>query len=104
MTEQFLFLEMFNESPLWQYKCEYVQSVYTMNTYRFTVKVSIEADKLLLPDFLNSSLALNSLISTIFDDGKQHPLFDKTDFSSKSFVSYEEPINPPNNFKIKFKT
>jgi hypothetical protein len=24
MTEQFLFLEIFNESPLWQYKCEYV--------------------------------------------------------------------------------
>jgi SNF2 family DNA or RNA helicase len=101
MTEQFLFLEIFNESPLWQYKCEYVQSVYTMNTYRFTVKIAIDADKLLLPDFLNSSLALNTLISSIFDEGKQHPVFDKTDFSSKSFVSYEDPVNPPNNFKIK---
>jgi len=102
IIELYLFLEIFNVSQLWT--CKYVYSAPTINTinnYRFSVNIVVESDKLLVHDYLNLSLALNTLIGNSFDDESQFPSFDKTDFSSKSFISYEEPANTPNTFKIK---
>ena len=100
--ELYLFLEIFNGSQLWNCKYEYLPVINHIATiYKLSLNIIIEADKLLLHDYLNISLALNTLICNSFDDESQFPSFDKTDFSSKSFISYEEPVEPPNNFKIK---
>jgi len=102
--EQYLFVEILNASSLWTYTCEYspAKNLYIgSEAYSFSIKLIIESDKMLLSNFLNSSIALSNLITNTFEDDKIYPLFDKTDFSSKSFVSYEDPIDPPSTFKIK---
>jgi len=101
-NELYLFLEIFNGSPLWNVKYEYAAPVVNyVHNYRLTVKIIIESEKSLIHEYLNISLALNCLITNSFDDESLFPIFEKTDFSTKSFISYENPAEPPNNFKIK---
>jgi SWI/SNF-related matrix-associated actin-dependent regulator of chromatin subfamily A3 len=98
--EKFIFLDILNDLPLWSYEWNHnFGNVYAYNTtnYPFTIKLNIHIDNLLFNEYLNKSIAINCLISNIYEN---LPLFEKTDFSSKSFISYENPIEPPNNFKV----
>ena len=91
--EYYIFFEIINGSPIWELNWECIK-----NNLSFTIKISINIDKLLIGDYINNSIALNSLISDKFD---KLPIFDKTDFSIKSFVSYEEITEPNKSFKMK---
>jgi len=94
VMELYLFLEIMNGSPLWEMKYEF--SPHTYN--KIFIKIIINLEKDLIHEYLNTSIAINSIISDNFD---KLPIFDKTDFSSKSFLSYEDPVEPPTSFKIK---
>jgi len=94
MMEQYLFLEIINGSPLWELTFECLPAYMGRNQ----IKIRIDPDKDLISEYLNSSIAINTIISDSFD---RLPIFDKTDFSSKSFISYEDPVEPPSNFKVK---
>lgn len=99
--EKFVFLDILNDSPLWSYEWNYqFLNMYNYNTtfFPFTIKLTIHIDNLLFNEYLNKSMAINCLISNNFE---KLPLFEKTDFSSKSFISYEDPVEPPQNFKVK---
>jgi DNA repair protein RAD5 len=94
VMELYLFLEIMNGSPLWEMKYEFSPHAYN----RISIKIIINLEKDLIHEYLNTSIAINSIISDNFD---KLPVFDKTDFSSKSFLSYEDPVEPPSSFKIK---
>ena len=93
--EIYIFLEIFNGSPLWHTTYE----IQNGNTYNKTlIKVKINPDQDLFHEYLNSSLSINSII---FDKFEKLPIFDKTDFSSKSFITYENIVESPTTFKVK---
>ena len=91
--EQYIFLEIMNGSHIWELNWEVIKQQLT-----FIIKISINIDKLLINEYINNSIALNTVISDKFF---KLPFFDKTDFSTKSFISYEEITEPTKNFKIK---
>ena len=97
-NELYLFLEIKNGSPIWNMNYEIGQPIMYNMIYRFPTKVKINPDPDLIHEYLNTSIAINTVFSESYE---KLPIFDKTDFSSKSFVSYEEPIETPSNFKIK---
>lgn len=101
IMEAYLLQEVINGSPLWTMTCEYIPGIAPNGNVKHSVRLKIETDNVLLPNYLNTSLAINTLICNNFEDESKFPMFDKTDFSSKSFVSYEALTEPPNNFKIK---
>jgi SWI/SNF-related matrix-associated actin-dependent regulator of chromatin subfamily A3 len=102
--EQYILMEIMNGSPLWTWNYKIVfgnlSTNYNNNTtyYPFTVILNIEIENDLIDDYINTSIAFNNSISDIFD---RLPIFDKTDFSSKSFVSYENLADEPKNFNVK---
>ena len=100
--EQYIFMEILNNSPIWIMKWDAIFNNYPANyngihNYGFTIKIKIDPEKSLINDYINSSIAINSIITDTFE---KLPVFDKTDFSSKSFVVYEKTIDTPNDFKI----
>jgi len=102
-TEQYMFLEILNNSPIWNMKWEsvfgYPGHHYNngINSYNFTIKIKINPEKSLIHEYINNSIAINTIITDTFD---KLPIFDKTDFSSKSFVSFEKPFEVQGDFKV----
>ena len=98
--EQYMFMEILNNSPIWIMKWDYAFSNYPAQYNggcSFTIKIKINPEKSLIHDYINSSIAINSIITDTFE---KLPIFDKTDFSSKSFVSFEKPFEMNEAFKI----
>lgn len=98
--EQYIFMEILNGSPLWimKWNASFGNYPYNVLNYQIIIKIQISCDEDLLDEYINNSIALNYLISENFD---RLSVFDKTDFSSKSYVSYEELDKLPKDFKIK---
>jgi len=101
--EIYLLLEIINGSILWNLQFECYDGLFMQghNFYRFKINVTIEADKILLPNFINTSLAVNTLITNNYEDNNIFPYFEKTDFSTKSFISHDEITEVSKDFKIK---
>jgi SNF2 family DNA or RNA helicase len=97
-NELYLFLEIKNGSPIWELKYEIGPYTLYSSKYRFPIQVKINPDNDLIHEYLNTSIAINTVFSENYD---KLPIFDKADFSSKSFIPYEDPVEPPNTFKIK---
>lgn len=95
IMELCLFLEIINGSPLWNMEFQYFQPV---NFRAHQIKIKISPDQNLIGEFINNSIALNTFITDYYE---KLPIFDKTDFSSKSFVSYDELENEVPNLKVK---
>ena len=96
-------MELLNNSPIWIMKWEYAFTNYPANyningnAYGFIIKIKINPEKSLIHDYINNSITINSIITDTFE---KLPIFDKTDFSSKSFVSFEKPMEVGNDFKV----
>jgi SNF2 family DNA or RNA helicase len=94
--ELYLFLEIKNNSPIWKISYDFGQYTVNNSKYRFPIYIKIDPDNNLIHEYLNTSITVNTFFSENYD---KLPVFDQTDFSSKSFIPYDEPIEPPNNFK-----
>jgi SNF2 family DNA or RNA helicase len=92
--EKCVFFEIANESPLWSY--EFVkmnrQSIYS----DLKVLINININKDIIKEYLDKSLALNSLLSSEFNN---LPKFIKLD-EKRSFLPNSEICNPK-NIKVK---
>ena len=96
--QSFLFFEIINNSPLWSisYTIGNHSNYYELHYYEFHYSVKIDTG--LVNDYINSSLALNYIISEQYTNA---PKFVNTDLSNKSFIPYYEPTPQPKNFKLK---
>ena len=98
LYQTYLLLEINNNSPLWKMEFNYISShkssVY--NNYTHDIKLVIDFNNE-LSEFLNTSMVIKYLFSDIFT---KMPVFNKTDFSLKSFISYDETNTILPNFKI----
>lgn len=97
-NELYLFLEIKNNSPIWKIMYEIKPFIIRGIIYSFPILIKIYLNNEIINEYLNTSIAFNSFFSEIYD---KLPNFNKTDFSLKSFIPYDNPIEPPNNFKIK---
>ena len=97
-NELYLFLEIKNNSPIWKIMYEIKPCIIRGIIYSFPILIKIYLNSEIINEYLNTSIAFNSFFSEIYD---KLPNFNKTDFSLKSFIPYDNPIEPPNNFKIK---
>ena len=93
--EKFVYFEILNELPLWSYKMYY-------NTTTNLIKIlTIYIDIIIYPDLINTylqtSTALNCLISNKFKSLVKFQKFDDT----KSYFPNTEMYEPPTCFKIK---
>lgn len=86
-----LILEIINNSPLWELNYEFIKV--SMTLY---VNILINMDKTMINEYGNKSVAFTTILSSIFD---KLPIYSKTDFTTKSFVSYEE-LSQKDNMKI----
>ena len=93
--EHYIFIEIMNGSLIWEFDWECIKQEHNKS---ISIKVKIDIDQLLFSEYINNSFGLITLTTDKFD---KLPLFDKTDFSSKSFISYETITEPNKNFKIK---
>jgi DNA repair protein RAD5 len=90
----YLFFEILNGVPLWQCNFTIRPNDY-MNHSIFDVHFIIEP--LLISKFIESSLALNLIIGTVYDKFENFNKFN----NKKSFVSYNSPTNPLSSFKVR---
>ena len=93
----FIFFEIINKSPLWKLE---LKKIYDNNFNTATLKFIIYlSDTKLVPDFINISLGLNTLIIEKFTT--KVLTFSKEDFTHKSYIPYIENVSVDNNFKLK---
>jgi len=97
-NELYLFLEIKNNSLIWNLNYNFGPYTIINSKYRFPIFIKIDPNNELIHEYLNKSITINTFFLEFYD---KLPVFDKTDFSSKSFIPYDEQIEPPNNFKIK---
>jgi SNF2 family DNA or RNA helicase len=96
--QNYLFFEIVNNSPLWTINYNVVPyGGWNTSIYYFDIKFTIYIDTNLIMDYINTSLALNYMISDTYNTS---PNFTNTDFSNKSLIPYWEPVKPPKDFKI----
>jgi SNF2 family DNA or RNA helicase len=83
---------------LWNltYEIEDMKYIGYNQKYKSNIMLNINPNEELISEYFNSSIALNSYFTNKYDE---LPLFDIKDFSSKSFISYDSPIEIP-NFKV----
>ena len=97
--QNYLFFEIINHSPLWS--ISYNITPYTGwvsgATFYFDIKFTIKLEPSLINDHINTSLALNNIISESYTLA---PNFNNTDFTNKSLIPYYDPIKPPKEFKM----
>ena len=99
-NQSYLFFEIINNSPLWTINYQIIPYVghYNTNAFFFDVKFIVNIDESLINDYINTSLALNFIISEKF---ATTPRFTNTDFTNKSFIPYYDPVKAPKDFKVK---
>ena len=97
--QNYLFFEVVNISPLWTitYKVTPYNIWNSAGTYYFNINFSIKIEPNLINDYINTSLALNSIISESYN---QAPTFTNTDLTNRSIIPYFDPVKPPKDFKI----
>jgi SNF2 family DNA or RNA helicase len=94
----YLFFEIINKSALWNINFQVSSHTgWNSSCFYFVIKYIINIDPNLINEYLNSSLALNHLISEMYT---QSPNFLNTDFTNKSLIPYFDPVKPPKDFKI----
>jgi len=98
--QTYLFFEVVNNSPLWSINFDATpyNGWSSGNTFHWDIKFSIKIEPNLINDYINTSLALNSIISESYN---QSPTFNNTDLTNRSIVPYFDPVKPPKDFKIK---
>lgn len=98
--QTYLFFEIVNKSPLWNiiYNVTSYNNWNSLNIFYFNINFSIKIESTLINDYINTSLALNSIIA---DEYNQTPIFSNTDLTNQSIIPYIDPVTPPKNFKIK---
>jgi SNF2 family DNA or RNA helicase len=96
--QTYLFFEIINKSPLWTVTYSVTPyNNWNLNTFYFSINFSIKIESTLINDYINISLALNSIIANIYN---QIPIFSNTDLTNQSIIPYIDPITPPKEFKI----
>ena len=95
----YIFFELINKSALWNiiFETKTMATGWNSSCYYFDIKFIINIEPNLISEYINSSMALNYLISELYS---QSPHFINTDFTSKSLVPYFDPIKPPKDFKL----
>jgi SNF2 family DNA or RNA helicase len=94
----YLFFEIINKSSIWSINFQVVPYTgWNSASFYFDVKYIINIEPNLISEYINSSLALNYLISEMY---AQSPNFLNTDFTNKSLIPYFDPVKPPKDFKI----
>ena len=91
--ELFILAEITNNSPLWTMESDITYGYQN----QMNIKVRIDFDKSLITDYINTSIAVNSIIT---DNFEKLPNFIKTDFSGKSIIPFDEPYETKKEFKI----
>ena len=92
--EKFVYLEIINESPLWNYHISHIP--FATESYYLRVNIDIMINPNLIDTYFEKSSALNCLISTKF---KNLPKFQKFD-GDKSYFPNTNIFEPPPSFKI----
>lgn len=97
--QNYLFFEVVNNSPLWNiaYDVTPYNGWNSSGSNWFNINFSIKIEPSLINDYINTSLALNSIIS---DSYNQAPAFTNTDLNNRSIIPYFDPVKPPKDFKI----
>ena len=94
----YLFFEIINNSPLWNINFQVTPYTGWNNTSSFfDIKYAITIEANLISEYMNTSLALNYIISDMY---AQSPNFLNTDFTNKSLIPYFDPVKPPKDFKM----
>ena len=96
--ERQLFTEVLNKSPLWNVEFTYELKALDKPSFRLNIKINMVND--FISEYINTSTALK-LNVTNFD---RLPSFEKTDFSTTSFVPLDDILDDniiPKNFKVK---
>ncbi len=105
--EQYIFFEYLNHSPLWSCNLSSKKEVpinggmgygNSNNHIYFQIKYEINIEADLINDYIQTSLALNYLVSDTYNTSRD---FTNTDFTNKSLIPYCEPVTPPKDFKMK---
>jgi SNF2 family DNA or RNA helicase len=90
--------EYIHGSHLW--KIEYSLPIY-LNTNGinicYSLNINVHINSFLIPDYINKSLGLLNILADEFTKLK---MFESASFPSKSFISYNEPHNTDDRFKI----
>ena len=98
--QSYLFFEIVNGSPLWSISYDVIPYTgwVSPNIFYFDIKFIVKVEPNLIGDYINTSLALSSLITETYG---QSPLFNNTDLSNKSIIPFFDPVKPPKDFKLK---
>ena len=94
----YIFFEIINKSSIWSINFQVVPYIgWNSASFYFDMKYIINIEPSLISEYMNSSLALNYLISEMY---AQSPNFLNTDFTNKSLIPYFDPVKPPKDFKM----
>lgn len=94
--QNYIFFEIINNSPLWNVL--YSVTEYCNYPILYDIKFIITMNIDLIGQYINSSLALNTVIHDMYT---QLPNFVNTDLIDKSIIPNINPIKPNQNFKVK---
>jgi SNF2 family DNA or RNA helicase len=93
----YLLFEVINNSPLWNITFSSKLINNWASTFYYDIYFLIKIEPTLISDYINTSLALNSLI---YDYYNQTPQFNNPDLTNRSVIPYFDPVKPPADFKL----
>jgi DNA repair protein RAD5 len=91
---RYIFFELINKSSLWLISYNII-NLTRQNFYNICFTITL--NNILINDYINISMGLNSIISELF---LELPQFNNPNITDKSYVSYCNKIQQPLNFKL----